>query len=210
MLIPSGVAIAQVKINVPGQNFRRQEEIRTTIINIGKQPITLCLVFTSMDSLPLPFAAQRNNGGKWDTLLLGSDLGPNGSALVLEAGESREFPLHLSDSGKMRLMLEYWQGAKPHLSCTPRGSKAVKSAVFTIEEAEQITAAAKSREVGLSECGFSADSHIPISRFSGRGTFTHNSDRASVQLKLHKANPHTQFFCPPFIFLPVDTHLIGN
>jgi hypothetical protein len=88
-----------------------------------------------MDSLPLPFAAQRKNGAKWGTLLLGRDSGPNGSALVLEAGESEEFHFHLSDSGKMRLMLEYWQGAKPHLSCTelPRGSKAVKSAVFTIE-----------------------------------------------------------------------------
>jgi hypothetical protein len=135
MLIPAGAAIAQVKIDVPGQSFRRQEEIRTKVINIGNRPITLCLVFTSMDRLPLPFAAQRNNGGKWGTLLLGSDLGPNGSALVLEAGESQEFPFHLSDSGEMRLMLEYWQGAKPHLSCTalPRGSKAVKSAVFTIE-----------------------------------------------------------------------------
>jgi hypothetical protein len=135
VLIPTGAAIAQVKIDVPGQSFRRQEEIRTKVINIGNRPITLCLVFTSMDRLPLPFAAQRNNGGKWGTLLLGSDLGPNGSALVLEAGESQEFPFHLSDSGEMRLMLQYWQGAKPHLSCTalPRGSKTVKSAVFTIE-----------------------------------------------------------------------------
>jgi hypothetical protein len=135
MLIPTAAAVAQVKIDIPGQSFRRQEEIRTKVINIGKRPITLCLVFTSMDSLPLPFEAQRNNGGKWGTLLLGSDLGPNGSALVLEAGESQEFPFHLRDSGEMRLMLEYWQGAKTHLSCTalPRGSKAVKSAVFTID-----------------------------------------------------------------------------
>ena len=135
MLIPAGAAIAQVKIDVPGRSFRRQEEIRTKVINTGKRPITLCLVFTSMDRLPLPFAAQRNNGGKWGTLLLGSDLGPNGSALVLEAGESQEFPFHFSDWGKMRLVLEYWQGAKPRLPCTslPKGSKMVKSAVFAIE-----------------------------------------------------------------------------
>jgi hypothetical protein len=135
LLIPTGAGIAQVKVDVPGQSFRRQEEIRTKVTNIGKQPITLCLGFKSMDRIPLPFAAQRNNSGKWGTLLLGSDLGPNGSALVLEAGESQEFPFHLSDSGKMRLMLEYWQGAKPNLSCNalPKGSKVVKSAVFTIE-----------------------------------------------------------------------------
>ena len=135
ILIPTGAATAQVRIDVPGQSFRRQEEIRTKVVNIGKRPITLCLGFTSMGSLPLPFAAQRNNGGKWGTLLLGSDLGPNGSALVLEAGESQEFPFHLSDPGKIRLILEYWQGANPRLSCTalPRGSKAVKSTVFTIE-----------------------------------------------------------------------------
>jgi hypothetical protein len=134
MLIP-GSTIAQVKIDVPGQSFRRQEEIHTKVINIGKGPITLCLESTSMDSLPLPFEAQRNNGGKWSTLLLGSDLGPNGWALVLEPGESQEFRFHLGDSGEMRLMLEYWRGAKPDLSCTalPRGSKAVKSAAFTIE-----------------------------------------------------------------------------
>jgi len=80
LLVPTDAAIAQVKIDVPGQSFRRQEEIRTKITNISKRPITVCLGFTSMDRLPLPFAAQRNNSRKWGTLLLGSDLGPDGSA----------------------------------------------------------------------------------------------------------------------------------
>lgn len=124
-----------MKIGVSGHNFTKQEVIRSKVINTGKRPIAVCLVFTSMDTLPLPFAVQRDNNGRWGTLLNAIDLGPNGSVLVLEAGEAQEFTFHLNDSGKMRLMLEYWQGAEPHLSChsLPKGSKVVNSQVFTIE-----------------------------------------------------------------------------
>jgi hypothetical protein len=124
-----------VKINVAGQRFGRGEDIHAKVTNTGGKPITLCVEFTSMSKLPLPFAAQRNTDGKWGTLLLGSDSGPNGWALVLKAGESAEFPFQLSDPGKMRLILEYWQGAKPNLNCNslPKGSKVFRSAVFTID-----------------------------------------------------------------------------
>jgi hypothetical protein len=136
-LILTTTGLAQVKISVPGQHHSRKEEIHAKVENTGRQPITLCVGFAGVSgSTPSPFWAQRNNGGKWSTLLLGSDLGPAfGSAVVLEAGHSEEFLLRLNYSGNIRLRLDYWRGAIPNLACAsqPKGSKVVTSAVFTIE-----------------------------------------------------------------------------
>lgn len=134
-LISTDAAIAQVRVNVPGHSFKAQEDIRASVMNTGTGAITVCLVFTSMDRLPLPFAAQKYNNGTWGTLLNGVDLGPNGSALVLGAGESQEFTFRLSEPGKMRPLLEYWHRSLPNLNCNdlPKGSKVTTSKTFTVE-----------------------------------------------------------------------------
>jgi hypothetical protein len=70
-LILTTAGIAQVKINVPGRRHSRQEEIHATVENTGSGPITLCVGFAGVrGSTPSPLWAQRNNGGKWSTLLI--------------------------------------------------------------------------------------------------------------------------------------------
>jgi len=136
-LILSTTSLAQVKISVPGKHHNRKEEIHAKVENAGRQPITLCVGFAGISgNTPSPFWAQRNNGRKWSTLLLGSDIGPAfGSAVVLEAGQSEEFLLQLNESGNIRLRLDYWRGAIPNLACAsqPKGSHVATSASFTIE-----------------------------------------------------------------------------
>ncbi len=135
-------AIAQVKITVSAQQYKVHEEIHARVENTGKGAITFCVEFgqTSMkdgevESTPLPFWVQRNDNGKWGTLLIGPDVGSLKAYLVLQAGESKDFPFRLVDSGRMRLRLSYWRGTVPNLNChaPPRGSKLLTSAVFTIE-----------------------------------------------------------------------------
>jgi hypothetical protein len=59
----------------------------------------------------------------------------NRAAVVLEAGESKDFPFRLNDSGEMRLRLNYWRGSIANFNChaPPKDLKPVTSAVFTID-----------------------------------------------------------------------------
>jgi hypothetical protein len=56
-----------------------------------------------IEATPTPFWVERNPGGKWGILFVGSDIGSNQHAEVLEAGKSTKFPFRLSDTGTMRL-----------------------------------------------------------------------------------------------------------
>jgi hypothetical protein len=135
-LILSNNAIAQVKINVPDQHYKRQERIHATVQNHGSQAVTLCVGFLGLlEETPSPFWVQGDSDGKWHALILGPDSGNLRAAWVLEAGESREFFVRLSLSGRMRLKLNYWRGSIPNLDCsaTPKGLKLVTSSAFTID-----------------------------------------------------------------------------
>jgi hypothetical protein len=141
-LILATAAIARVKITVPAQQYKMHDEIRAKVENPGNDAVTFCVEFgqTSMkrgdvESTPSPFWVQRNDSGKWGTLMLGPDVGSARAAVVLEAGESKEFAFRLNESGKMRLRFNYWRGSIPKLDCNapPKGLRQATSAVFTIE-----------------------------------------------------------------------------
>src|ERR1700730_11282278 len=92
--------------------------------NVGKHSVTLCVEFgqtssnaDEIESTPSPFWVQRNNVGKWGTLIIGPDVGSSMAAVVLDAGESHEFPFRLIDAGIMRLRLNYRHGSMPDLDC---------------------------------------------------------------------------------------------
>lgn len=128
-------SIAQVKISVPEQRYKAREQIRAKVENTDSRPVTICIGFLGViESSPSPFRVERNSDGKWHTLIMGPDLGNQRTSLVLGAGESDEFFVRLSDSGRMRFRLDYWIGSIPKLNCDapPKGSKLATSSVFTI------------------------------------------------------------------------------
>jgi hypothetical protein len=140
-LILATTVTAQIKIAVPAQQFKMHDEIHAKVENTGNNAVTFCVEFgqTSMkgadvESTPSPFWVQRNSNGKWGTLMIGPDVGGIRAAVVLEAGESKEFPFRLNDSGTMRLRLNYWRGSIPNLDChaPPKGLKLVTSGIFAI------------------------------------------------------------------------------
>jgi hypothetical protein len=142
LLILPTVAIAQLKITVPAQQYKVQEKIPAKVENKGNGAVTLCVEAgqTSpkegeIESTPSPFWVQRSSDGKWGTLMIGPDVGSLRAAVVLAAGKSKEFPFRLNESGRMRLRLNYWRGSIPNLDChaPPKGLKLVTSAVFTIK-----------------------------------------------------------------------------
>jgi hypothetical protein len=141
-LILATAAIAQVKITIPAQQYKAHDEIHAKIENAGNNAVTICVEFgqTSMkagqvESTPSPFWVQRNDNGKWGTLMIGPDVGSARGSVVLEAGESKEFPIRLNDSGRMRLRLNYWRGSIPKLNChaPPKDSRLATSSAFKVE-----------------------------------------------------------------------------
>ena len=141
-LVLGPAAVAQVKIIVPEHHYKVHEKIPAKVENIERHPVTLCVEFGQTSSnagetenTPSPFWVQRNIHGKWGTLIIGPDIGSLKEAVVLTAGESREFPFRLIDSGTMRLRLNYWRGSLPNLDChvPPKGRELQTSAEFTVE-----------------------------------------------------------------------------
>ena len=136
-------ATAQVTIRVSPQRQKKYETVHARVENAGSKSVTLSIEVgqTSpkgagdIETTPSPFWVQRNNDGRWRTLVIGPDVGSLRKAEVVDQGKSLEFPFRLGDSGQMRLRLNYWSGSLPNLDChaPPKGAKLVTSAVFVIE-----------------------------------------------------------------------------
>src|SRR5580704_9033095 len=121
LMMPS-IAVAQVIVSVPSRHYKAHEKINAKVENRTDNAVTFCVEVgqTSsnngeIESTPLPFSVERNSNGKWGTLMIGPDVGGVRGAIVTEAGESKEFPFRLNDSGRMRLRLNYWRGSIPTL-----------------------------------------------------------------------------------------------
>jgi hypothetical protein len=136
------VAAAQVKIDLDAKHYGVQEKIHAKMENTGTLPVTVCVEMGQTspnrgetESTPSPFFVQKKGNRNWGTLLIGPDVGSMRAAVVLNAGESQEFPFRLSESGELRLRANYWRGAIPKMNCnaSPKGSKLATSDVFTIE-----------------------------------------------------------------------------
>ena len=72
-------APAQVKIHVSPSHHKTFETIHASVENAGSKPITFCIQVgqTSpkgggeIEATPSPFWVQKNNDGRWSTLLIG-------------------------------------------------------------------------------------------------------------------------------------------
>lgn len=135
-------ATAQVKITVPAQEYKAGEKIPAKVQNKGNYVVTFCVEFGQwsmkegeVESTPSPFWVQKNNIDKWGTLLIGPDVGSLSDPIVLQAGESKDFPFRLNEPGRMRLRLNYWRGSVLNLAChePPKGMKLLTSATFMVE-----------------------------------------------------------------------------
>jgi hypothetical protein len=120
-----------------------QDEIHAKVENRGSRAVTFCVEVgqtsprgAEIESTPSPFWIQGESNGKWGTLITAPDVGSKRAAVVLEAGESKDFPFRLNNSGRMRLRLNYWHGSISNLDCAapPKGLKLATSTIFTIEQ----------------------------------------------------------------------------
>jgi hypothetical protein len=134
-----GVAVAQVRIAASAKPYGLQQEIHARVKNVGKRAVTFCVEFgqTSLrgdeiESTPSPFWIQSKQNDKWSTLTTGPDVGSKRTAVVLEAGESRDFPFRINDGGMLRLRLNYWHGSIPNMDChaPPKEAKLATSEIF--------------------------------------------------------------------------------
>jgi hypothetical protein len=96
-LFPLTVA-AQVKVIVPQQNQKKYETIHASLENAGSKPVTFCIEVgqTSprrsgeIEATPSPFWVQRNNNGKWGTLVSGSLIRIDGRTAAFALIEHKE------------------------------------------------------------------------------------------------------------------------
>ena len=136
-----GFPSRQVSIDVAREQFNSRETIPAIITDRGKDPITFCVEFaqTSVASpsdepehTPIPFLVQQS--GKWGTLMIGPDIGSIRAPVTLGPGKSISYPFRVAANGKIRLVLFYWMGDQPDLSCEhpPKRPSRVESKPFLI------------------------------------------------------------------------------
>jgi hypothetical protein len=134
-----GIAVAQVRITASAQHYGLQEEIHASVENIGNRAVTFCVEFAQtsprgdeIESAPSPFWIRRKRSDKWSTLITGPDAGSTRAAVVLEVGESKDFPFRINDGGMLRLRLNYWYGSTPNMDChaPPKDVKLATSKTF--------------------------------------------------------------------------------
>jgi hypothetical protein len=132
----------KVKLSLPPGNFSAHQNISVTVINSGSAPITYCVaigrdpqgVLSASDKWPEPFYIQINTYDRWRTPV-GCGTGVYHAPVTLKSGESQEYPLNFAATGRMRLVLEYWQAADADTGCreTPKHTKVARSREFTVE-----------------------------------------------------------------------------
>lgn len=142
LTVACGSAEGQARVIVPTGPFRMHERIKAIVINEGKAPITVCTemgqssqIGKERQSTPYPFYIQKLTQNKWSTLLIGPDAGSYRATEILEPGEPREYPFALNDTGKMRLLIEFWPRELPGDKCPDaKGRKTAKSKLFFVRE----------------------------------------------------------------------------
>jgi hypothetical protein len=140
----SSVVVSQVRVSTGGEEFKSHQQIPVMISNAGKNNVSYCVEFgqwslktgsgeaDDIEATPIPFYVQKQSGGKWGILLIGTDVGSSRHAVVLKAGESQQFPFRLGDRGRMRLVLGYWRGENDNVCKFPKGKKTARSKIFLV------------------------------------------------------------------------------
>lgn len=106
----------KIEISLPTANFTAHQRTRAKVTNSGNSPITYCIAVgrdpqgvLSNGRLPEPFYVQiKTENGRWGTPA-GCGNGVGLSPFTLKPGESQEYPLNFAATGRMRLVLVYWQ-----------------------------------------------------------------------------------------------------
>jgi len=135
--------MAQVEISVQKDQFHRHEQINIAIRNTGQQPVSFCVEFghwsfkddsSPMETTSTPGYVQKYAERGWSTLLIGPDVGSSRHSVVLAAGQTQQYPIRLSDTGKMRIVLDYWIGESEQTCEIPPHRKTTISKVFFVRE----------------------------------------------------------------------------
>ncbi len=138
-----GSATAQVQVTVSSKSVKVKETIEAKVWDRGSESITYCAEFgqssprsedMEIGSTPTPFYVQRLVAHKWSTLLTAPDIGSVKQPIVLSVRRSNAFTLSFIDTGKLRLVLEFWAGAQEKLNCAdpPKRGKIVRSDSFSV------------------------------------------------------------------------------
>lgn len=100
LAIAATAAGRRPQIRIPAAGYAADEQIRAKIENDTKDSVTYCVEYGQ---------TPMHDGGP--------DIGSIRHAVVLDAGESHEFPFRLNDRGTMGLGLYYWKGSASNLDC---------------------------------------------------------------------------------------------
>jgi hypothetical protein len=133
---------AKVKITLPKHQFKRHEQIDVALTNTGQQSVSFCVEFGQWSykseteplvTTPTPVYVQQHTEKGWSVLLNGPDIGSSRHAVVLATGETQQYPFRLSDTGKMRIILNYWTGESDDVCANASRRKTTRSVVFLVQ-----------------------------------------------------------------------------
>jgi hypothetical protein len=97
-----GVRVSVAEIKSDGQ-------VTLVVANGSTRPVAFCATFASKATdigVPNPFEIQVRRRGRWETLLSEPDVGNVRAALMVEAGETKQFPVRL-EAGTYQAILRY-------------------------------------------------------------------------------------------------------
>lgn len=114
------LASAQVKISVPGHQYKSGDRIDVAITNIGTLEVTFCVNYGNFnyidhhmeETFPSPVDLQEKGLQGWGTLVTPYDVSPQPpKPVTLHSGESQHFPFRVNTHGTVRLVLVYGFGS---------------------------------------------------------------------------------------------------
>lgn len=140
-------AMAQVRLKLSKDHFHRHEEIDVAITNAGSKHVSFCVEFghwsfkshsseginEGLETTPTPVYVQEHSGRKWHTLMIGPDIGSARHEVSLGPGETQHYPFRLSDTGEMRIVLDYWNGERDRACQNPPYRSSVRSQAFRVD-----------------------------------------------------------------------------
>jgi hypothetical protein len=144
LLLQAARGISQIRIAVDSQRIEQDKPFKVLLRNENSFGISFCAdIGHSVDSpsgrtaAPNPFYLQHWTGERWDTQIIGTDVGNEGAVFVIGSNEVQDFPLQVKSSGKYRIQFFYSKWSATSCSQLLKHSNRVNSKPFSVHPPEE-------------------------------------------------------------------------
>jgi hypothetical protein len=143
LLLQAERGLSQVRIGLHSQQVEQHKPFTVQVRNESSYGISFCAdIGQSVDTpsgrtaAPNPFYLQRWTGKRWETQLIGTDVGNGGAVFVMGWKEVQDFPLQVNSPGQYRIQFIYSKWSATSCSQLRKHSSHVNSKPFSVHASE--------------------------------------------------------------------------